>query len=127
MVGYIEATKEELKKHKKQYGARWEEHAISLPSSDPAEASKGSRGYFCPCCGLMYDFSNAPDAQSIFDKKQAEHFFKCSRNLWTGDEDLWKCPGCGNSLVQIYQKVNDETGGYSHIIKCNKCGRTKNI
>jgi len=84
MVGYVEATPEELKEHKEKYGADWDKHAISRLSADPEEAEKGLRGYTCPCCGIVYDFSNDEDAQEKFDKKQLEHIGGCSRSFGNG-------------------------------------------
>ena len=84
MVGYVEASPEELEKHKKKYGADWDKHAISRISADLEESEQGFRCYTCPCCGLVYDFSNDEDAQEKFDKKQLDHIGKCSRSFGNG-------------------------------------------
>lgn len=78
MVGFIETTPEELKAHKEKYGNDWEKHTISRISTDPEEARHGFKGYFCPCCGLLYDFSNHSHAQNIYDKEQGIHINTCS-------------------------------------------------
>ena len=84
MVGYVEASPEELKEHKEKYGEDWNKHAISRISADPEEAEQELRAYTCPCCGLVYEFSNDEDAQEKFDKKQTEHIGSCSRSFGNG-------------------------------------------
>ena len=81
MAGYIEATPEEIKAHKEKYRNDWEEHTISRISTDPEEAKQGFKGYFCPCCGLLYDFSNHRYARDQLDKEQLIHIDTCSHQF----------------------------------------------
>lgn len=84
MVGYIEASPKELKQLKKLYGNGYDKHAISRISADPEEAQQNLKCYFCPCCGLVYDWSNDVNAQKQFDEKQKDHIKSCSRSF--GDD-----------------------------------------